>query len=234
EPQPQTLPEPAMRAAVAPPRAEQAPVPRVEQALPPRPALLDRAAAPRADVSQLDWAGLQAAVASCTACDLCRTRSHAILGDGDERGEWLFVSAAPSADDDAAGIPLAGERGALMDNMLRATGLNRIHNTYLTPAVKCRPVDAAGRDRAATEEERAACRPFLERQVALMRPRVIVVLDGTHPLAGTPLPHGTVARHGDSAVLAVADPQTLLDTPLAKAQAWQALCLARKTHAGSA
>lgn len=191
-------------------------------------------AAADSDVAGLDWPGLRAAIASCTACDLCRTRGAAVAGDGDDRGEWLVVGTAPDGDDEAAGTPYAGERGLLLDNMLSAAGSNRVRGAYVTTAVKCRPVGADGRDRAPSDGERDACRRFLLREIELLRPRAILALGGAHPLEGRTVPAGAVERLGDAALVAVPDPQALLAAPAAKALAWNALCLARRSDGGSA
>jgi len=184
-----------------------------------------------ADIGSMDWATLQASAATCQACALCRSRRHVVFGDGDERAQWLFVTTAPSRDDDAAGLPLAGPRGHLMDNMLRAAGLNRIAGTFLTPAVKCLPLDADGRERPPTAAEMAACRPYLERQIALLAPDVIIAMGQPHPLLAADAVRGQVYRHGAARLITMADPQTLLEHAAAKADAWADLCLAKASHA---
>jgi uracil-DNA glycosylase family 4 len=203
------------------------------------------------NIAALDWRQLKAAVARCTACDLCEKRAHTVFGAGDEKAKWLFIGAGPDRTEDVVGEPFGGAAGKLLDNMMLAIGQKRGQNTYLTNLVKCRPVDAKGNDRAPTAQEVAACRPFLERQIALIGPAIIVALGKTAILSlravdGLDRPkalRGAVHRYmpqqenGQSgeqtsgiALVASSDPTILLRQPADKAAAWVDLCLARKTY----
>ena len=170
-------------------------------------------------------------VDACTACELCRTRRRSVPGVGDPGADWLFVGEAPGADEDAQGEPFVGQAGRLLDNMLAALGLARSRNVYIANVLKCRPPN----NRTPEPGEVAACRPYLDRQIALIRPRLIVALGKSaatallgreatiaslrgrvHDYAGTPL---VVTYH----------PAYLLRTLHDKAKAWEDLLLARRT-----
>ena len=184
-----------------------------------------------AAIARMDWPELKQAVRACTACALHRTRTQTVFGVGDERADWLFVGEAPGAEEDARGEPFVGQAGRLLDNMLASIGLQRGRDVYIANILKCRPPG----NRAPEPGEAASCEPFLERQIALLRPRLIVALGKTaanrllgnedalgslrgrlHDLRGTPL---LVTYH----------PAYLLRTPADKAKSWEDLCLARET-----
>ena len=123
-------------------------------------------------VDALNWSDLAAAVANCKACPLSEQRKQAVLGVGDLDPDWLFIGEGPGAEEDVKGEPFVGQAGKLLDNMLAALGIARGNKVYIGNAVKCRPPG----NRTPEGAEMAACRPWLERQIALLRPRVIVLL----------------------------------------------------------
>ncbi|MES2934344.1 MAG: uracil-DNA glycosylase [Pseudomonadota bacterium] len=131
------------------------------------------------DIATMDWTELNSAVKQCRACELCRTRKHTVFGVGSTKTDWLFVGEGPGYHEDREGQPFIGPSGGLLDNMLRAIGLDRQTNVYITNIVKCRPTDANGDDRAPTANEITACRPFLNRQITLLQPAMIVALGKT-------------------------------------------------------
>jgi uracil-DNA glycosylase family 4 len=184
-------------------------------------------------IAALEWSMFDADVDACTACELCRTRRRSVPGVGDRDADWLFVGEAPGADEDEQGEPFVGQAGRLLDNMLAALGLARSRNVYIANVLKCRPPN----NRTPEPGEVAACRPYLDRQIALIRPRLIVALGKSaatallgreatiaslrgrvHDYAGTPL---VVTYH----------PAYLLRTLHDKAKAWEDLLLARRTLA---
>ncbi len=114
-------------------------------------------------------------VRDCTACKLRAGCTQTVFGVGDEQAEWLFVGEGPGADEDAQGEPFVGQAGKLLDNMLAAIGLKRGHNVYIANVVKCRPPN----NRTPEEDEIATCLPYLQRQIALIRPKLIVALGKT-------------------------------------------------------
>ena len=123
-------------------------------------------------IAALSWQDLAADVAACVACGLCRTRNKTVPGVGDPRAQWFFVGEAPGAEEDARGEPFVGQAGRLLDNMLAALGLARDRNVYIANVLKCRPPN----NRTPEPGEADACRPYLERQIELARPRLIVAL----------------------------------------------------------
>jgi uracil-DNA glycosylase len=124
------------------------------------------------ETSQTDWADLQNEVTSCHACVLCERRNQAVLGVGDLHPDWLFIGEAPGADEDAQGEPFVGQAGQLLDNMLLALGLRRGEGVYIANAVKCRPPG----NRTPEHGEMIACRPYLEKQISWLKPKMIVLL----------------------------------------------------------
>lgn len=207
-------------------------------------AWFDDAPAPRparqlsdADIATLDWEGLTVAVAKCARCDLCKTRKGVVMGRGDRQGAWLMLASSPSRWEEREGRALPGEQGKLLDNMLKAIDLEAGRDVYITHLLKCRPLDEAGQERLPTESESAACRPYFERELALLQPRTIVTLGsmaaaGINP--GEKPVRGKVRQLGSASVVATFHPEQLLQdgTGKAKARAWADLCLAKSTHGG--
>ena len=118
-----------------------------------------------------DLESLAQEVRSCTACDLCRTRDQAVPGEGPERPEILFIGEGPGFREDQEGRPFVGPAGKLLEDLLVSIGMSR-NDVFITNVVKCRPPN--NRDPLPVEIE--ACRPYLERQIALLDPRIIVTL----------------------------------------------------------
>jgi uracil-DNA glycosylase family 4 len=190
-----------------------------------------------ADIATLDWDGLTAAVAKCARCDLCKTRKGVVMGRGDRQGAWLMLASSPSRLEEREGRALPGEQGKLLDNMLKAIDLEAGRDVYITHLLKCRPLDEAGQERLPTESESAACRPYFERELALLQPRTIITLGsmaaaGINP--GEKPVRGKVRQLGNASVVATFHPEQLLQdgTGKAKARAWADLCLAKSTHGG--
>lgn len=187
------------------------------------------------DIAALDWEGLAAAVAKCARCDLCKTRKGVVMGRGDRQGDWLMLASSPSRLEEREGRALPGEQGKLLDNMLKAIEVDAGSDVYVTHLLKCRPLDEAGQERLPTEAESAACRPYFDRELALLQPRTIVTLGsmaaaGINP--GEKPVRGTVRQLGSASLIATFHPEMLLqdETGLAKARAWADLCLAKSTH----
>ncbi|HEX7402415.1 MAG TPA: uracil-DNA glycosylase, partial [Usitatibacter sp.] len=121
-------------------------------------------------VAEMDWDALRDAVRACTACGLCRQRKQAVFGVGAESATWLFIGEGPGADEDELGEPFVGQAGKLLDSMLAAIGIKRGREVYIANVVKCRPPS----NRTPTTEEAGACAPFLDRQIELVKPKIIV------------------------------------------------------------
>ncbi len=185
-------------------------------------------------MASLGWDELAARVAACTACELHRTRTRTVFGTGDREADWMFVGEAPGADEDRQGEPFVGRAGQLLTAMIEALGMRR-GQVYIGNVLKCRPP----RNRDPRPEEVVRCRPFLERQIALVRPRVIVALGriAAHNLLGVDTPlsrlRGRVHRFGAEGVPVVVTyhPAYLLRSPADKRRAWEDLRLARRVAA---
>ena len=236
---------PAAAVAVAPGRPAEAVAPQPDRARPPAPAAAVAPAAAAAspllmpaliDASTLDWPALRAAVAGCRACSLCETRRQTVFGIGHPRAHCMIVGEAPGELEDACGEPFVGESGQLLDRMLRALGLSRdtaepadpARQVYIANTLKCRPP----RNRNPSAGELAACQPFLERQVALVQPRVILAMGrfAVQSLLGSDEPIGRLRgrlHHWRGVPLVVTyHPDYLLRHLADKARAWDDLCLA--------
>ena len=191
-----------------------------------------------ADFSALDWDELEATIRDCVRCGLCRGRTHAVPGIGDRNASWLFVGEGPGRSEDLEGEPFVGPAGKLLDNMLKAMQLARGVDTYIANIVKCRPVDADGRDRPPVHNEVAACRAFLQRQIDLIKPTVIVALGKTAAtsLLGLNEETSLSSLRGEPhsyrgiPVVVTYHPAYLLRKPEDKAKSWRDLCLAQSLH----
>ncbi len=211
------------------PRHAAAPVPRNEPAAALLPAPQGVAAA---------WQQLTDEVARCTRCELHRTRTRAVLGVGDRQAQWLIVGEAPGAEEDRQGEPFVGRAGQLLDSMLRAIGLARGRNVYIANILKSRP--PGNRDPAA--QEVAACLPYLERQIELIRPRLILAVGriAMQNLLATPSSlgrmRGQVHEFGGlkTPLIVTYHPAYLLRKPEDKRKAWEDLKFARSVFAGLA
>ena len=117
------------------------------------------------------WEELKRECLACRACPLCETRTQVVFGVGDPHAEVLFIGEAPGANEDKQGEPFVGRAGKLLDDMLAMIGLRR-ESIYITNSVKCRPPE--NRDPLNTEKE--TCRGYLQRQLAMIRPKIIVCL----------------------------------------------------------
>lgn len=184
-------------------------------------------------IARLDWAALEQRVSGCTDCQLCDGRTQTVFGVGDRQAEWMLVGEAPGENEDLQGEPFVGQAGKLLDNMLAAVGLARGRNVFIANVLKCRPPG----NRNPEPEEVAQCEPYLRRQIALIQPKLIVVLGrfAAQSLLRTTTPigklRGTVHSYEGIPVVVTYHPAYLLRTLSDKARAWEDLCLAREVHA---
>lgn len=114
---------------------------------------------------------LAAACEACRACGLGAIRRQAVIGRGDPTARLMLVGEAPGAEEDACGLPFVGRSGRLLDGLLQEAGLAPDRDLFICNALKCRPPD----NRRPTAQELAACRPWLEQQIRLQDPAVIVM-----------------------------------------------------------
>ena len=243
--EPLVQPDPTLRAETpAPPVVR--PVARVAQAAAapaPAPAAVALKALPEG-LAEMDWAALQNAASLCQACSLCETRQRSVFSNASAlklmpRTDWLIITDPPSEEEERKGDMFVNTEGELFDAMLLAMGMARQATpdqltATVVPVLKCR-VPAQRNPHA---EELQQCRAYLERQVALLQPQVVVamgrwavqsVLTATSAdLASQPLGklRGQVHRFANTPVVVTYHPQSLLRTPLDKAKAWADLCLA--------
>ena len=117
-------------------------------------------------IEGMDWDSLKRTIRECRVCGLCAGRKQAVPGVGDENADWLFIGEGPGAEEDARGEPFVGQAGKLLDAMLAAIDLQRGEDVYIANAVKCRPPG----NRTPEVAEMASCRPYLQRQIALLKP----------------------------------------------------------------
>jgi len=176
-----------------------------------------------------DLESLSREAAGCTRCRLAEQRRSVVFGEGDPRAPLMFVGEGPGAEEDRTGRPFVGQAGALLDAMIFALGLER-RQVYIANVVKCRPPG----NRDPQDDEVAACAPYLDRQIALIRPRVIVALGkpAARRLLGSSAPisalRGRWGSHLGIPVLPTFHPAYLLRTPLAKREVWQDLKAVRR------
>ncbi len=199
-------------------------------------------------LDNLDWQALTQSASTCQACGLCAGRKQSTLqapaeADQAEQADWFFVGDPPDEDEDRQGEPFAGQAGQLLDNMLKAMGARRSAagggGAYVTNIVKCHPPGG----RLPQPDELAQCTAYLQRELALVRPKVIVAMGrfaiaqllGEHPEAiALPLgkQRGTVYRYQGIPVVVTYAPNVLLRASADKAKAWADLCLALDVRDG--
>ncbi len=184
-----------------------------------------------ATVDDMDWPQLKQAVAACTLCPLHEKRTQAVFGVGDEQADWLFVGEGPGAEEDLQGEPFVGQAGKLLDNMLASIALKRGEKVYIANVVKCRPPG----NRNPEPVEAAACAPFLDRQIELIAPKLIVALGKVAAVrllgrdASIASLRGQLLRYRDTPLIITYHPAYLLRNLADKAKAWEDLCFIRRT-----
>jgi DNA polymerase len=196
----------------------------------PQPAPGDR----RDAILSLDWSALKDRVAGCHDCPLHAKRNKTVFGVGDENADWLFVGEGPGADEDAQGEPFVGQAGKLLDNMLAAIGLKRGANVYIANVVKCRPPG----NRNPEPAEALACEPYLQRQIELIRPKLIIALGKVAAAnllasdASVMSMRGRTHQYRGIPLIVTYHPAYLLRSMADKAKAWTDLRYAVRTMAG--
>ena len=120
----------------------------------------------------MDWETLRSSCLACTRCELCKTRTNVVFGQGVEDAEVLFVGEGPGQNEDEQGLPFVGRSGQLLDKYLFAIDLDRTKNCYIANIVKCRPPQ----NRDPLPEESKACIPWLRQQFQILQPRIVVCL----------------------------------------------------------
>ena len=208
------------------------------------PALPPGSSAARAEaIGAMDWDELQTAVIACTACDLCRTRTQTVFGVGSRAAPWMIIGEAPGAEEDARGEPFVGQAGRLLDNMLESIGRSRRIDAgqpvFIANVLKCRPPG----NRNPQPNEVAACEPFLQRQIELLRPQLVLVMGRfaaqsvLHTDASISALRGRVHRlcvaGREVPAIVTYHPAYLLRNLADKAKSWADLCLALDVASGA-
>jgi uracil-DNA glycosylase len=174
--------------------------------------------------TQSDWERLERAVAACTKCELHQTRTQTVFGTGDRHADLLIIGEAPGRDEDIRGEPFVGRAGQLLNAMLLAIGFAR-EQVYIANILKCRPPN----NRDPRVEEAAACSPYLQAQIALIQPKVILALGriAAHNLLNTDDKLGALRgrQHSYAGVPLIVSyhPAYLLRSPAEKRKSWQDL-----------
>ena len=171
---------------------------------------------------KISWAQLLRDIGQCEKCRLCETRTYVVPGEGDPNAQVMFIGEGPGQAEDRLGRPFVGDSGALLTRMIQAIGMERTE-VYICNIVKCRPP----RNRDPLPEEAAACLNYLRGQVALVRPRVIVLLGRVacqytlnEPIYIT-RDHGRWIERKGIWFMPTFHPSALLRDPTKKRDAWE-------------
>jgi DNA polymerase len=176
-----------------------------------------------------DWPELRAAVSSCTRCALHESRTQTVFGVGNPEADWMIIGEAPGAEEDRRGEPFVGRAGKLLDEMLRAVGQGR-DSVFIANILKCRPPN----NRDPKPEESTQCRGYLERQIQLVQPKIILAVGriAAQLLLDTDTPvgrlRGTLHHLDETPLVVTYHPAYLLRSPSQKRKSWDDLCLARR------
>lgn len=188
-------------------------------------------AAPVDDIASLDWDGLAGRVSACDKCILSKTRTNTVFGVGNQTADLMIIGEAPGADEDRQGEPFVGRAGQLLTAMLGAIGFSR-EQVYIANILKCRPPG----NRNPHVDEVAACQSYLNRQIALIEPKIILSVGGVsaHNLLHTDESVGRLRRQthkygvNNTPLMVTYHPAYLLRRPEEKAKVWEDL---QKLHA---
>jgi DNA polymerase len=173
------------------------------------------------------WDELKACVAGCTRCELSQSRTNTVFGVGSPDADWMIIGEAPGAEEDRKGEPFVGRAGRLLDQMLLAIGQSR-ESVFIANILKCRPPN----NRDPKPNEAAACREYLQQQIDLVRPKIILAVGriAAQNLLGSDDPVGRMRGRPhdlDGIPLVVTyHPAYLLRSPSQKRKSWSDLCLA--------
>jgi uracil-DNA glycosylase family 4 len=183
--------------------------------------------------SGLGWDELRSAVATCTRCALHESRTQTVFGVGNTSADWMIIGEAPGAEEDRRGEPFVGRAGKLLDEMLLAIGQKR-ESVFIANILKCRPPN----NRDPSAEESASCRPYLERQIELVQPKIILAVGrvAAQQLLESDAPvgrlRGKVHQLGAIPLVVTYHPAYLLRSPSQKRKSWDDLCLATGVMGG--
>lgn len=186
-------------------------------------------------IDQMDWGTLRQTVAGCTACGLCESRKQTVFGVGHEQASVMIIGEAPGEQEDRQGEPFVGRAGQLLDRMLSPVGLTRAEadassQVFIANVLKCRPPG----NRNPLPAEVAQCEPYLMRQIALVKPRVIIAMGrfAAQSLLKSSEPIGRLRTRLHEVqgmpVVVTYHPAYLLRNPVDKGLVWDDLCRVRE------
>lgn len=180
--------------------------------------------------AQSDWQVLEQQVSTCSRCTLHERRTQTVFGTGNRNADWMIIGEAPGAEEDKQGEPFVGRAGLLLNEMLLAAGYQRA-DVFIANILKCRP--PSNRDPSA--EEISSCQPYLQRQIELIKPKLILAVGrvAAHGLLQTTTQvgrlRGTLHSYGEQGIPLVVTyhPAYLLRSPLEKRKVWKDLQFAQ-------
>lgn len=192
---------------------------------------------PGEDTAPLDWDQLRHCVSGCTRCELSQSRTQTVFGVGNPDADWMIIGEAPGAEEDRRGEPFVGRAGQLLDLMLHAIGQRR-ESVFIANILKCRPPN----NRDPKPAEAAACREYLERQIELIQPKIILAVGkiaaqnllesdatiGRMREQQHEQPHGAAYELKGIPLVVTYHPAYLLRSPSQKSKSWRDLCLAAR------
>ena len=207
------------------------PVEEIAAEVPPLTIATAAAAPSLGTVSNLDWDALRTRVSACTLCELHTTRTQTVFGVGNTHARWMFIGEAPGVEEDRQGEPFVGRAGQLLNSMLKALAFRR-DDVYIANVLKCRPPG----NRDPKPDEARSCRGYLERQIELVSPLLIVAVGriAAQNLLATDSAlarlRGQVHALGERRwpLIVTYHPAYLLRSPGEKRKAWQDLVFARQ------
>ena len=187
-------------------------------------------------IATMSWDELIADIATCTACKLCETRTNTVPGVGDRSPSWMVIGEAPGETEDKLGEPFVGKAGQLLDAMLVAVGKKRGDGVYITNVIKCRPPG----NRNPEPDEIAACAPYLNGQIALAQPKLLLatgkfaaqtLLKCDDTVGAMRARLAANSQLDGVPIIVTYHPSYLLRSPLEKAKAWDDLMKAKASVA---
>jgi uracil-DNA glycosylase family 4 len=196
------------------------------------PAALEVATIDGSGAESLGWDELQRCVAQCTRCELSASRTKTVFGIGNRSADWMIIGEAPGAEEDRRGEPFVGRAGQILDEMLRAIGQSR-NSVFIANILKCRPPH----NRDPKPSEASECRSYLERQIALVQPKIILAVGkiAAQNLLGSDDPVGRMRGRAHDLngipLVVTYHPAYLLRSPSQKRKSWSDLCLASQLSA---
>ncbi|MCF8226414.1 MAG: uracil-DNA glycosylase [Bacteroidales bacterium] len=171
----------------------------------------------------MELPALKNEILKCTKCELARTRNHVIFGEGNTNAKVMIIGEAPGRDEDMLGRPFVGRSGQLLDKILEACGFNREEHVFISNIVKCRPPG----NRVPTTKEAEVCMPWLQKQIDLIDPEILILLGATALKYMAGPDHRITREHGQWLqvnsrwTMPVYHPAAVLRDPSLKRDTWE-------------